>query len=71
VLERHDNASICMNSEDLEEITIFIDINLNQFNLLYTIIIAYIIPFITIVICYLIMINKLVNEKPVLVSEML
>ena len=69
IIEVIDNESFCMNSRDLNEITIiekeYIKIDLNQFNLLYTIIIAYIIPLISIVTCYLIMITKLIKEKPV------
>lgn len=69
VLEKshEDNSSYCVNSNDLTETSIkfyFFDLNLEQFNLLYTIIIAYVIPLISIVVCYLIMMNKLRKEKP-------
>ncbi len=72
VLETHDNHTICVNSLDLDYITLnfyFAELNLNQFNLLYTIIISYIIPFIAIVTCYLIMINKLTKERNNKVSK--
>ena len=67
-ISNEDNSSYCVNSKDLTETNIkfyFFDLNLEQFNLLYTIIIAYVIPLISIVVCYLIMMNKLRKEKPV------
>jgi hypothetical protein len=70
VLEKSnvDNSSFCTNSKVLEETKInlyFTIIDLDLFNSLYTILIAYIIPFTSIVICYIIMINKLRKEKPI------
>ncbi len=58
----------CTNSHFLQEPMInlyFVQFNLEQVNLLYTIIISYIIPLISIVICYAIMMNKLRKETPV------
>ena len=66
--ESYDSFLYCTNSKFLSEpiINLYVaTFNLEQVNLLYTIVIAYIIPLISIVICYAIMMNKLSKEAPV------
>ena len=60
-------AGVCMNSKSLEEVIIglpFLTLSLDRLIYLYTVTIAYIIPLVSIVVCYLIMMNKLRKEKP-------
>ena len=61
------NTFYCINSKRLVEPInfYFIEFNLEQINILYTIVISYIIPLISIVLCYAIMMNKLRKETPV------
>ncbi len=71
-VNQEENSSYCTNSRVLEDTyvnMIFTKINLELFNLSYTIMISYIIPFISILICYFIMLKELRKEKP-LVSQL-
>ena len=67
--EFHPNETniYCANSKFLDEPFVnfyFIKFSLEQINLIYTIVISYIIPLTSIVICYAIMMNKLRKETP-------
>ena len=57
----------CMSSQIVETTQInlfFMEMNLNQLFTLYPILISYVLPLLTIIICYLIMIKKLSTEQP-------
>ena len=61
-----DPVKICTTSPLLQQknITIFhLEINMEQFFVLYTILVSYVLPLLTIVFCYLIMIKKIYSEK--------
>lgn len=57
----------CVNAEEIYDINVGV-LNLDQFMLIYTVIVAYILPLTTIIFCYSIMIRKLTKDKKVVIN---
>jgi hypothetical protein len=70
IIEKFDETnetSVCMDSRDLKLVVIDIDnfeLSIDQILLLYTFVIAYVIPLISIATCYIIMFFKLNSSNP-------
>lgn len=64
------NSSYCSDAQSLYDLAIdlrIFQLNYSQLNFLYTITIAYLIPLIVIVVCFLIMMKRLTKEKPMVI----
>lgn len=74
LIKESDNISYCSDSQTLFELAIdfkYIQLDYSQLNFLYTITISFLIPFVVIFVCFLIMTNKLTKEKPMVINLIL